>query len=106
MTGPDSEAVTEFRRRYKAAAHGMQTGVAYKMHHQPAETTPKHLRVGVNSAMVQLGALANLLVRKGVISQDEYYQALAEAMETERDLYQDWLNRFYGERGGPTVRLV
>ena len=48
--------------RYVKAAHAMQSGVAVCMERGTAETTPKHLRVGVNSAMVNDAAIARLLI--------------------------------------------
>ena len=88
-----------------AAAHAMQSGVAMKMNYEPAETTPKHLRVGVNSAMVEHSALAALLMRKGVITEDEYLAALADGMEHEAELYRQWLQRRIGP-DGPRVNLA
>ena len=84
-------SIEEDKRRYEAATHGMQSGVAFKMTCDPAETNPKHLRVGINSAMVEHAALAKLLVDKGVITWDEYWRSLADAMERERDLYREYL---------------
>lgn len=76
--------------RYRAAAHAMQSGVAYEMSINPesAGTTPKHLRVGVNAAMAEQSGLARLLIAKGIITEAEYLKAVADAMERERDRYQ------------------
>lgn len=91
------------RQRYLDAAHAMQSGVAMKMNYEAAETTPKHLRVGVNSAQCSTAALAVLLIDKGVITDDEYVAAVADEMERERDRYQQWL----AERlGNPGIRLA
>lgn len=83
--------------RYVKAAHAMQSGVAAKMALNPSETTPKHLRTGVNSAMVEHSALAKLLEDKGIITADEYVAALATAMEAEVKLYEDELARITGQ---------
>jgi hypothetical protein len=83
-------------QRYQAAAHAMQSGVAAKMGCDPSETTPKHLRTGVNSAMVEHSALAELLMAKGVFTEDEYQEALATGMEREVRLYEDWLSQHTG----------
>lgn len=88
----------EDKQRYLAAAHGMQTGVAAMMYKDPAETQPKHLRVGVNSAMSNISALAELLIDKGVITHDEYIAAVADAMERERDAYEERINAAYGSQ--------
>lgn len=82
----------EDRKRYAAATHAVQSGVAMKMNYDPAETTPKHLRTGVNVMMSDLGAIADLLVKKGLITQDEYEKAIADNMEREKKDYEDWLN--------------
>lgn len=89
MTDADNE-------RYKAAAHAMQTGVAAKMHYEPGETEPKHLRVGVNSSHVSVSALAKVLIDKGLITLDEYTAANADQMETEAETYRQWLQTYLG----------
>ncbi len=86
----------EKKSRYAELAHAMQTGVAYKMERGSSETSPKHLRVGVNAAMSDHTALAQLLMKKGVISEDEYLDALIEAMEREVQMYQTELSKLYG----------
>lgn len=73
--------------RYRAAAHAMQSAVAYFMNVDGIATTPKHLRVGVNSAFVEHGALVKLLLEKGVFTEEEYYKALADKMEEEVESY-------------------
>lgn len=87
MADMTDEERTELRGRYEAALHAMQSGVLIKMQHGSTETSPKHLRVGVNAAMADQGSLARLLVAKGVITEREYYEAMAEGMEKERDSY-------------------
>lgn len=77
------------RNRYDAALHAMQSGVAAEMG-KPCE--PKHLRVGVNSALVGNAAIARLLIEKGVITLDEYVAAEADEMERERDRYAERLS--------------
>lgn len=78
--------------RYNAACHAMQTGVKYEMENGSEEgraaVTPKHLRVGVNSAMVSHAALVQLLITKGVFTEDEYYHSQALAMEVEVARYE------------------
>jgi hypothetical protein len=97
------------QKRYDAACHAMQTGVKWEMEYdllrgvEPHATTPKHLRVGVNSALVSHGALVKLLVEKGVITEDEYVTSQADAMEAEVKLYEDRANR--GNVGGPVLHF-
>jgi hypothetical protein len=87
---------------YTDKCHAMQTGVAMKMAIDPGETSPKHLRVGVNSAMCDQAALARLLVNKGVITQQEYEAAVTDEMGREVARYQTWLTEHVGQK----VRLL
>jgi hypothetical protein len=77
------------KERYLDAAHGMQSGVAYVMETEPEpkETSLKHLRVGVNSAMCNQAALVRLLIAKGLFTPEEYEKEIADEMERERDRY-------------------
>ena len=54
VTGQITEEAKRQWQRYLDAAHAMQTGVAFTMHQDSSQTDPKHLRVGINSAMVRL----------------------------------------------------
>jgi hypothetical protein len=88
--------------RYEAAAHAMQTGVAYEMNQGSKDTEPKHLRVGVNSALVDCAALADLLIAKGLFTQGEYVKAIADEMEAEVKRYEDRLSKTMGA----TIKLA
>lgn len=79
------------RRRYLAACHAMQSGVAADHIRGSQDGTPKHLRVGINVAQTDLASLAALLVRKGVITQEELDEALADGMEAEARRYEEHL---------------
>jgi hypothetical protein len=88
------------RERYVAAAHAMQTAVLTKRDmtdpdNSTGECSPKHLRVGVNAAMVDCGSLAELLVAKGIITEEERVKALADGMEREVQMYKEW----FGQQG-------
>lgn len=86
----------EDSKRYEAAAHAMQSGVAQKMVIDSHETDPKHLRTGVNSAMVSDKAIANLLINKGIITKAEYINELANCMEDEVKMYEKELSDHFG----------
>lgn len=79
--------IKQLKTRYFQLAHAMQTGVAAMMNYDKDSTSPKHLRVGVNSAMVNDMALVQLLVAKGVITEEEYFSALVVQMGEEVDRY-------------------
>lgn len=74
--------------RYMRAAHAMQTGVALEHSRGSDDGSPKHLRVGVNSALVSVAALSGLLVEKGVLTEEEIEKALADEMEREVGRYE------------------
>lgn len=85
-TNDDDQArIAAANQRYRAAAPGVQTGIAMEMESGDAtETTPKHLRVGVDLRAVDHQALAELLIEKGLITQVEYHERLADCAERER----------------------
>jgi hypothetical protein len=82
------------QERYARAAHAMQSGVSYDL----GETVeqPKHIRVGINAALVDSSALATLMIGKGLITLPEYYEALADAMEREQRRYEELLTKKMG----------
>lgn len=92
---------------YHDKLHAMQSGVAMKMNYDSSETTPKQLRVGVNAAMCNQGALARLLVEKGIITQQEYLDAITAEMGREVERYETWLNDYLKVRGGhPDTKIT
>lgn len=91
--------IKQLRRDYFALAHAMQSGVRADIEtyregfdDSPA-ASPKHLRTGINSAMVEHSALAWLLIRNGVITELEYYEALVEFMGAEVQKYEELLSK-------------
>lgn len=104
MEAPFSRAEEVEQARYNAAAHAMQTAVKLTMEAghaaiaggelaaEQVETSPKHLRTGVNSSMVDCAAVARLLVDKGIFTRLEYLIAVADQMEAEVELYRPKLD--------------
>ena len=93
----DDADVEIFKQRERLAAetHAMQSGVAFDP--DQGDRTPKHLRVGVNAALVETGVLAKILIDKGIITQLEYVTALADGMEAERMKYEAELTQKFGK---------
>lgn len=81
---------------YEQALHAMQSGVAMEMNYHSAPTAPKHLRVGVNSAMVTDRAIARLLIDKGIITKEEYCEAVRQSMVMEVVDYEERLSGLMG----------
>lgn len=86
-----TETDKQLEDRYHRATHAMQTGVALDHGRGSNDGEPKHLRVGVNVALVDHGALVGLLIEKGVITRTEYLRAVAEGMEAEVRKYRELL---------------
>lgn len=53
-----------------------------------AGANPKHLRVGINAAMVEHSALTKLLIDKGIITEEEYLCALVQAAKAEKEMFE------------------
>ena len=89
--------------RHAAAAHAMQSGVAFEMGQAErrgkieSSVTPKSLRVGVNTALCDSGALARLLIVKGLITAKEYTGAIAVEMENEKGRYEERIRKDLGK---------
>lgn len=74
--------------RYLSAAHSIQTAVKMQIEvlgENGAGADPKHLRTGLNMVMSDHAALARLLMKKGIITNDEYMQAITEGTEEEAE---------------------
>lgn len=84
------------KERYRGLMHAMQSGVAHAMELGSDEASPKHLRVGINAAMVNHGALASLLIEKGLITEAEYWDTLIEYAENEVANYETALSKLMG----------
>lgn len=92
-----NEELVEAQKRYFKLMHAMQSGVAMRMQVDPKETDPKHLRVGVNSALISNGALTQLLIEKGLITPLEMQQKLNEFVQRDVESYE--------QKIGPNVKL-
>lgn len=86
------------RERWKAAAHAMQSGVAFDEGQGSTSLQPKHLRVGINCAMCDHSALVRLLIEKGILTEPEYLKAIADEMEREVKRYETRLTEQLGTK--------
>lgn len=90
------------RERYNAALHAMQSGVLMEIDaelptlHPDLKRFLKHQRVGINSALSDIGALARLLIARGLFTEAEYLAAVADAMEAEQKTYEATLSQLLG----------
>jgi hypothetical protein len=100
MPVPDATPVfTEAQDvRIRDLQHAIQSGVAAEHQLGSNDGSPKHLRVGVNIGLLQIGALAQLLIDKGLIGKDEYASALIRNLEIEVATYERRLSETTGKR--------
>lgn len=69
---------------YEQALHGIQTAIKYVMENVDSKfVQPKHLRVGIDSAHVTDLAITSLLIKKGIITKEEYIEEVRLAMNHE-----------------------
>lgn len=87
-----SEAEMKSISEYQDLCHGVQTGVAFMQEQGSRECEPKHLHTGVNIAMRDHSSLVALLVRKGLIANEEYATAIRDGMKLEVADYEDRCN--------------
>lgn len=90
--------INEHSKRYQDACHAVQSGVAQEMliDERRFATEPKHLRTGINIALRDQGSLVRLLIAKGVITEEEYVEAIADGMVEEQRDYEASLSKHYG----------
>lgn len=77
------------KRRYDAAVHSYQSAIAFqiaRLGENGAGADAKHLRVGINSAMSDHGALTKLLIDKGVFMAEQEASLLTTLTRRKCDL--------------------
>lgn len=80
--------------RYHRAAHRVQTAIGFMPNHENQQV--KHMRTGIDMSKSDMGGLARLLIQKGVMTELEYLEAVAEAAEREAAAYENELSVRYG----------
>jgi hypothetical protein len=95
-------------QRYMDLSHAVQSGIAYTLalDHPEVEDINedvnlrehKHLRTGIDTSKSDIGALAYLLIEKGVFTEDEYMDALILFMQREKERYEATLSAQYGKK--------
>jgi hypothetical protein len=98
------------RARWEAAAHRIQTATAlrfsleYPWMDERLQKALKHIRVGVDTTKADQGALAGLLIAKGIITQQEYFDAGLKGQIEEADRQEQWLQEQMGG-DNPNLRI-
>lgn len=95
-----SQDVEAAQQRMLKLQRRMQAGVAQEMNvpGRQSATEPKHLRVGVNTALIEGSAVAKILIEKGVFTELEYFTAIGDLLQREVDDYERRLSQHYGTK--------
>lgn len=91
----------ELSVREQQLLHAMQSGVEYRRNKRDQE--PKHLRVGINSALIDSGAVMQVLIDKGILTAEELLAARVKLLEDEVEAYRKEIS---DELGGAEVNLL
>jgi hypothetical protein len=74
---------------YEAATHGVQSAIQYEMSRavnrgeDEGDTSPKHMRVGIDMSKADQSGLAKLLIDKGIFTLGEYLEYMRLAANNE-----------------------
>ena len=83
-----AKTTSDYEKEYESIIHGIQTAIKFEMEADLSnETSPKHLRVGVNSSLISNGAVVSLMVKKGLITEAEYWEELIVFAQRDLDSY-------------------
>jgi len=82
---------------YEQAAHGVQSAIKYEIEMMQRNVSDhiKHLRTGIDCRAANEQGLANLLIKKGVFTQEEYLEYIRTSMNEELARYQDYMREMY-----------
>jgi len=95
---------------YEAAGHGIQSAIRFEMTKIGFPDSGmlvnflKHLRVAVDMRASDTHGLASLLIEKGLISGEEYAEAMRLAANEELARYEDHIREAYGLPKGASFR--
>lgn len=84
---------------YEQAAHGVQSAIKYEMEERGwrgNENEWKHLRAGIDMRAAEAAGLVQLLIQKGILTEDEYLEAMRLSANEELARYIEYLRKTYG----------
>ena len=86
-----NETIEELQQSMLHHQHRMQAGIGVMLSQDGEAETPKHVRVGINTALVETGVLGRLLIDKGIITELEYFALIRDGYKAEADGYEEKL---------------
>lgn len=117
-----SNSKSESQLSYLDAMHGIQSAIAFEIEKErekareileafdvkqlvvPVKScaSPKQLRTGINSAMVNDHAVAELLIAKGIFTREEYVEQITKSANVELQRLEDSIN----DQHDPELRRI
>jgi hypothetical protein len=88
----------EFRARQQVLLDAIETGVEYERLIGSSATEGEHLRASINLMLCEHAALIQLLLAKGIITQEEVFGAQLQELAAEVHRYEERLSRRTGTR--------
>jgi len=92
---PISEREKELAEEIQKLQYAMQTGIMYMVEKGSKTCQPKHMRTGINSALIFNGSVVRLLVEKGLITREEYAEAAVADLRAEVKRYESELSEIF-----------
>lgn len=97
---------------YDEAGHGVQSAIRFEMSQRgfleddidKVTAMLKHLRVGLDLRAADHSALAQLMIDKGIFTEQEYLEAMRLAANEELARYQEHVRETYGLPPGAEFR--
>ena len=81
--------LVDLKMRYEQALLALKSGASFKAQYaDPEDTTAVSLRSSVDAALSDIHSIARLLIRKGLMTEKELFEALVEGIEAEVKNYQ------------------
>ena len=85
-----------FREKYEKLAHAIQSAIALAMNYDTSFVSPKNLRVGIDLTKSDQGALQELLIKKGIITEEELERELINGLQRELDFQTQQARKRFG----------
>lgn len=89
---------SSFSQEYSRLAHAVQSGVAVELNNGSRIATPKYLRTGLNLVMRDLSSLCDLLIQKGLLTQEELEEAILKGVKEEIKLHEQLIEQRLGKK--------
>ncbi len=92
-------------QRFLDAMHSIELSIRQRMWHDKNDTSPINTRLETIAALVESGALSELLMEKDIFTKSEYQEKLALHAEAQKLIYDSWIKNHIRTRTVTTAEL-